>query len=125
MANKNKLSIYLIKSEIFDNEDIFDKPEKIQEFQKYPDGSVAYFVPTYVHEPIWLSSFFHKSGQKDLLQANSRVVLLKRLKINEETRLFALTFGYARFLFKEDVLEEQFGLRIILNSINSICVLES
>jgi uncharacterized protein (TIGR04141 family) len=43
--------------------------------------------------------------------------LLKKLTIDRETRLFALTFGYARFLFKEDVLEEQFGLRIILNSI--------
>ena len=83
VANKNKLSIYLIKHENSDNEDIFDKPEKIQEFQKYPDGSVAYFVPSYVHEPSWLSSFFHKSGQNDLLQANSRVVLLKKLKIDE------------------------------------------
>lgn len=117
MANKNKLSIYLIKSEIIDIEDIFDKPEKIQEFQKYPDGSVAYFVPSYVHEPSWLSSFFHQTGHNDLLQANSRVVLLKKLNIDGEIRLFALTFGYARFLFKDDVLEEQFGLRIILNSI--------
>lgn len=118
MANKNKLSIYLIKSGIIDIEDIFDKPENIQEFQKYPDGSVAYFVPSYVHEPSWLSSFFHKTGHNDLLQANSRVVLLKKLKIDEETKLFALTFGYARFLFKDDILEEQFGLRIILNSIH-------
>ena len=117
MANKNKLSIYLIKSGIIDIEDIFDKPEKIQEFQKYPDGSVVYFVPSYVHEPSWLSSLFHKTGHNDLLQANSRVVLLKKLKIDEETKLFALTFGYARFLFKDDILEEQFGMRIILNSI--------
>lgn len=85
--------------------------------QKYSDGAIAYFVPSDVHEPSWLSSFFHQSGNKLLQQANSRVVLLKKLDINGETRLFALTFGYARFLFKEDVLEEQFGLRIILNSI--------
>ena len=117
MANKNKLSIYLVKSEIIDVENIFDKPENIREFQKYPDGSVAYFVPSYVHEPSWLNSFFHQSGNNELLQSNSRVVLLKKITIGEEARIFALTFGYARFLFKEDVLEEQFGLRIILNSI--------
>ena len=58
MANKNKLSIYLVKSEIVDIADIFDKPDNIQEFQTYPDGSVAYFVPPYVHEPSWLNSFF-------------------------------------------------------------------
>lgn len=117
MATKNKLSIYLLKSEIVNIDDIFDKPDSIQVFQKYPDGSVAYFVPSYVHEPSWLKSFFHKSGHEGLCQANSRVVLLKKLQIGEESRIFALTFGYARFLFKEDVLEEQFGLRIILNSI--------
>ncbi len=117
MANKNKLSIYLVKSEYANTEDIFDKPKSIREFQKYPDGSVAYFVPSNVHEPSWLSDFFHKTGNNELFQANSRVVLLKKLTIGEESRIFALTFGYARFLFKEDVLEEQFGLRIILNSI--------
>ena len=117
MANKNKLSIYLVKEGIDDKDDIFDKPENISELQKYQDGSIAYFVPSYVHEPAWLSSFFHQSGNALLQQANSRVVLLKRLTVDGETRLFALTFGYARFLFKEDVLEEQFGLRIILNSI--------
>ena len=52
-----------------------------------------------------------------LLQANSRVVLIKTLEIDGELRTFALTFGYARFLFREDILEEQFGLRIVLNSI--------
>ena len=82
MANKNKLSIYLVKSEIVNIEDIFDKLENIYEFQKYPDGSVAYFVPSYVHEPSWLNSFFHKSGNNELLQANSRVVLLKKLTKN-------------------------------------------
>ena len=43
--------------------------------------------------------------------------MLKQLSIGNEKRIFALTFGYARFLFKENVLEEQFGLRVILNTI--------
>ena len=99
MANKNKLSIYLIKEGITELDDIFDKPESIKELQVYPNGSVAYFVPSYVHEPSWLNSFFHQSGNNELLQSNSRVVLLKKITIGEETRIFALTFGYARFLF--------------------------
>ena len=67
MANKNKLSIYLVKSNIEDVEDIFENHDKISELEKYPDGSVAYFVPSYVHEPAWLSSFFHCPGN-DLLK---------------------------------------------------------
>ena len=119
MAKKNKLSIYLLKSEISKKEDIFESPAEVHEFQKYGDGSVAYYVPSSVHKPSWLESFFHERDSSDLLQANSRVVLIKRLTIDDEERTFALTFGYARSLFKEDVLEEQFGLKIILNSIET------
>lgn len=117
MANKNKLSIYLLKKDITDPEEIFENNSIIEVFQRYDDGSVAYYVPSYTHEPIWLKSFFHKGADGHLLQANSRVVLLKPMEFEGVSRLFALTFGYARFLFKEDVLEEQFGLRIVLNSI--------
>lgn len=117
MPNKNKLSIYLIKSGITDIDDIFDDIDGIEIFHEYEDGSIAYYVPSHTHEPNWLQSFFHCGADGQLLQANSRVVLLKPLELGGESRIFALTFGYARFLFKEDVLEEQFGLRIVLNSI--------
>ena len=117
MANKNKLSIYLIKSGITSVNDIFDSPDKIRVFQRYSYTSTAYFVPSLTHEPGWLQSFFRRGSDGMLLQSNSRVVLIKTLKIDGELRTFALTFGYARFLFREDILEEQFGLRIVLNSI--------
>lgn len=71
----------------------------------------------YVHAPSWLKSFFLKNDNDDMLQANSRVILLKKKVFENEERVFALTFGYARFLFKANVLEEQFGLRIVLNTI--------
>ena len=99
MANKNKLSIYLIKSHIENVNDIFENSDNISELKRYSDESVAYFVPSYVHEPAWLNSFFHCQGNEFLKQANARVVLLKKLTIDGDTRLFALTFGYARFLF--------------------------
>ena len=110
MANRNKLSIYLIKKGIEDIKDIFDKPNNLRELQKYADKSVAYYVPTNTHKPDWLKSFFLNLDSNNLWQANSRVVLLKRLCFGDEKRIFALTFGYARFLFKDNVLEEQFGL---------------
>lgn len=117
MANKNKLSIYLLKEKISNIEDIFENSDEIQIFQKYDEDFVAYYAPSYVHEPSWVKSFFLQGSNGLLQQANSRVVILKKLLVENEERLFALTFGYARFLFKENVLEEQFGLRIVLNSI--------
>lgn len=117
MANKNKLSIYLVKVGLFEKEDIFEKPEEIDIFTTLTDGSHVYYIPSDVHKPSWLKSFFLQDGNNDMWQANSRVVLIKRITIDNEERVFALTFGYARFLFKTNVLEEQFGLRIVLNTI--------
>ena len=117
MANKNKLSIYLVKAGLFEKEDIFEKPEEIDIFTTLTDGSPVYYIPSDVHKPSWLKSFFLQDGNNDMWQANSRVVLIKRITIDNEEIVFALTFGYARFLFKTNVLEEQFGLRIVLNTI--------
>lgn len=117
MANKNKLSVYLLKSGLFEKDDIFEKPDEIDVFTTLSDGSSVYYKPSDVHKPSWLRNFFLQDGNNDMWQANSRVVLIKRMIIDNEDRVFALTFGYARFLFKANVLEEQFGLRIVLNTI--------
>ena len=117
MANKNKLSVYLVKEGLFEKEDIFENPDELDILETLPDGSPIYYKASYVHAPSWLKSFFLKNDNDDMLQANSRVVLLKKKVFENEERVFALTFGYARFLFKANVLEEQFGLRIVLNTI--------
>ncbi|MDE7406387.1 MAG: TIGR04141 family sporadically distributed protein [Clostridiales bacterium] len=116
MPNKNKLSIYLVKENLVNIEDIFDKPNEIAVLDTLTDGSKVYYKASGIHEPSWMRDFFLKNNN-NLHQANSRVVLLKNISIDGESRIFALTFGYARFLFKPNVLEEQFGLRIILNTI--------
>lgn len=118
---KNKLSIYLIKEEI-EEDKIFDKEKNnVEILKKHSDNKTSYFVPTYIHPPVWLKNFFEMDSEK-LRQANARVVLLDKLTINGKQRIFAIVFGYAKNLFAEDVLEEQFGLKIVLNSvdINSI-----
>ena len=118
---KNKLSIYLIKKEV-EEEKIFDKEKNnIEIFKKHDDNKISYFIPSYIHPPIWLKSFFEMESDV-LKQANSRVVLIDKLNIDGDERIFAVVFGYAKNLFAEDVLEEQFGLKIVLNTadINSI-----
>ena len=41
-ANRNKLSIYLIKSDIDDKDIIFENSKDIRELKKYSDDSIAY-----------------------------------------------------------------------------------
>ena len=114
---KNKLSIYLIKKEINDITDIgaiFKQDMKI--FEDYGENKKAYFLDSFIHEPKWVRNFFNKENSL-LLQANSKIILLVKREYEGENRIFALTFGFAKSLFKENVLEEQFGLKIVLNSV--------
>lgn len=81
MANKNKLSIYLVKEGLFEKEDIFEKPEELDILETLPDGSPIYYKASDIHAPSWLKSFFLRNDNNDMLQANSRVVLLKKERI--------------------------------------------
>lgn len=113
--SKNKLSIYLIKEGI-DEDEIFEKNIGVQELEIYSENKISYYIPSQIHEPNWLKKFFNVEND-DLKQANSRVVLLDKLNIDGTERVFALVFGYAKNFFAKDVLEEQFGLKIVLNTI--------
>lgn len=111
---KLNLSIYLIKEEITEFSDIV---ESSNELVKYSDDAVAYFKPSFSKEPDWLFAFF-RINHDDLKTSNARVLFLKRLHISEnETRIFGITFGYGKTLFKDEIVEEQFGLKIVLNTI--------
>lgn len=121
---KNKLSIYLLKNEILKiesiekikKEDLFEDPDKIEILEKIDDSGIVYYKPSTIVEPSWVRNFFLQK-ETDMLQSSSRAVLIKRVLVNNETLYFALTFGYARFLFKPNVFVEQFGLKIVLNTI--------
>lgn len=112
---KNRLSIYLIKEGIKE-ENIFDETNNVQLLKEYDNNKKLYYLPSWIHSPIWLNAFFNMECN-ELHQANSRAVLIVKLDIDGKKETFALTFGYSKNLFAEDVLEEQFGLKIVLNTV--------
>lgn len=112
---KNKLSIYLIKEGI-DEENIFEKDSNVQSLKEYNSNKKLYYLPSWIHSPIWINGFFGMEC-KELQQANSRAILIDKLNIDDEEKIFALAFGYSKNLFAEDVIEEQFGLKIVLNTV--------
>ena len=105
----------MIKSDITLPDDIFK--DELDVLQEYSQDKIAYYLPSYIKQPDWLENFFNLD-QARLKQANSRVILLVRRPYGIDYRMFAITFGYAKNLFKEGVLEEQFGLKILLNSVD-------
>ncbi len=75
-----------------------------------------YFKQNPSHAPSWVKLFEPTIGtalNKLFNSGTSAVFLLKAGK-----RFFALTFGYGKFLLLADSYEENFGLRVVLNSVN-------
>lgn len=111
---KLNLSIYLVKEEIIDFNDV---QEKGIELIRYNDDKVLYYGPSNIINPKWMKDFFNCIDE-NVKTSNARALLLRKLQTNDgKNRIFALAFGYGKSFFKEDVIEEQFGLKIVLNTL--------
>ena len=127
-----KLSVFLIKSGLIKAEDIIKSDNEIKEYEviiipekkdtQKGNGTPAkkgkfFFKTSFVKTPSWYSLFGNSIDDFDpnnLKTKNISAVLLLEVK----NRVFALTFGYGRSLLNSDSWEEQFGLRVCMNSID-------
>jgi uncharacterized protein (TIGR04141 family) len=115
----NKLTIYLIKSEYADFVDVVEEGTASIEV---PDVGTFYLESSHPRAPSWLSSFFKTTIDEPLarfrlLTASAKGLLLIRLPDGDRFQIFALAFGHGRHLLKDGVVEERFGLKIVLNSV--------
>jgi uncharacterized protein (TIGR04141 family) len=115
MAHKNnKLTIYLIKEKV-----AADKIMKPGAASAVIDGVGTFYAEnSHASQPSWFSDFFGKgtAAPFTLLTASAKGVLLRTMHFEEEIRTFALVFGNGRFLLNEGVVEERFGLKVVLNT---------
>ncbi len=118
MGKKNKLSIYLIKDEFAKDDQKILSPSATL-LKDYPDIGKLYYVPSSINVPRWMDSFFCGSlRDTNIFTSNARAVLLCRIVVaDEKTKTFAITMGYGKNLLAEDVIEEDFGLKVVLNTI--------
>jgi uncharacterized protein (TIGR04141 family) len=118
MAEKtNKLSICLVKAGVEDIDVVQAGCHEVP-----VDGlGVFYTKPSFAHPPEWLLKFFKGQLPDDLpiKTASARGVLVTSLDRDDTTYVFAVLFGNGRHLLNDDVLEERFGLKVVLNSVNS------
>lgn len=117
MGQKNKLSIYLIKDEYKDDDLILKSEKKL--LADLNESGKVYYSPSYKSVPTWVNSFFRgQLGTPEIFTANARAVLLTRVAVAKGiTRFFAITMGYGKYLLEDDVIEEDFGLKVVLNTI--------
>ena len=119
MPKKNKLSIYLIKDEYANDDDKILKGTK-KVLGELEGVGTAYFVPSYINVPKWLKDFYcDKLSSEEIFASNARVVLITRVKVEDEIeKTFAITMGYGKHLLENETVENDFGLKVVLNSIS-------
>ncbi len=119
MIKKRQLKILLLKKEIQD----FSAPiHKDADFTKLPlkksmDWEGKFFLMKSIPKiPSWvdfISPALESRLDEVKTQTSGAVVLIK-----VRNRMFALTFGYGKSLLRPDCFERNFGLRVVLNTVN-------
>ena len=111
--SKNKLSVYLIKQELIEFADIVRKKCE----KTHINGlGIFYYVKSQPSKPPWLRKFFGGHLDESLFKnASSKGVLLTSVKVNGESRIFAIPFGYGWNLLEPGSWESRFGLKVAVN----------
>lgn len=119
MAEKNKLSIYLIKDEFASNDAQILKTT-YNHCVDIDTSSKVYFAPSQNTVPAWMKTFLRGNlDSAPLFISNARAVVITRISIgNEKTKTFAIALGYGKNMLADDVIEEDFGLKVVLNTIS-------
>lgn len=121
MTNKievNKLSIFLIKEDLINHEDILKDFDKLK--SKTLDIGTFYSGESHTIVPAWINNFFGQAlDDIRLFNASTKAVLLVPIQINGSRKLiFAITFGFGWLLLKPGSYEERFGLKTLLNIVD-------
>jgi uncharacterized protein (TIGR04141 family) len=118
MSDKtNRLNIYLIKEEFSSFEEIIKPGHK----EHAIDGvGMFYLQDSHAKTPSWLKDFFlnELDGKFALFSAGAKALLAVSIPWNGGSRLFAIAFGYGRLILTDGVVEERFGLKVVLNSVD-------
>lgn len=115
---KHALTVYLVKEGKDLSQTIPDyETLNHQTFQAGDQAYELYSKETFPRTPKW-ANFLPDDVDKDLLgKASSPGAILLTTVAG---RQYALTFGSGRFFLDEDAREEDFGLKIVLNSVEKV-----
>lgn len=110
------ITLFLIKPGLDLNDVIKGNPHRIAVRLDERHSADLYVKPSIPVRPQWLELFQGRGNlPPDLWNQHSAAVLLVRTR----RRLFALTYGYGRMLLQPGSWEEDFGLKVTLNSIGA------
>jgi uncharacterized protein (TIGR04141 family) len=114
----NKLNIYLIKPSIENFDDII--VDGATRFHIDGVGEFA-FQDSHQDVPDWMRKFFGAAllGKANIFAASARALLVVPIQHSGGTVTFVVAFGNGRYLLKDGTIEERFGLKVALNSVDA------
>lgn len=114
------LTVFLLKEHIKTVDEAVKEDANAQRYQINPDlpyTGALYVGDTKNHPPSWLS--FVNTGLIDQLDVSPNVSTSAVLLIEMASRIFAITFGYGRYLLEPESCEIDFGLKVALNAVDA------
>jgi uncharacterized protein (TIGR04141 family) len=112
----NKLTIYLIKGAYSSGTKCIKN--HVKPIVLRPIGSF-YTEPSASKTPTWVKGFFNERIQQAIIfTANAKGVLLTSTTYKRKKIVFAVCFGLGHNLLRPESVEESFGLKVTLNSVD-------
>jgi uncharacterized protein (TIGR04141 family) len=112
------LSVFLLKDSFADYEQAIKEVETLKscDIAIGRDKARLYHKQNPIHMPKWVKLFERHgvAALNELRNTGTSAVLFCR----HNKKVFALTFGYGRAMLKQECYEENFGLRIVLNTVD-------
>ena len=113
----HSLNILLLKTTIFSYKDALKDESQVhcEEIDNLSCKGFFCYKQNPSKPPKWLALFSSElQSEARLFSSGSAAVFI----VEANSRFFALCFGYGRYLLKDDCFEENFGLKVVLNSVN-------
>jgi uncharacterized protein (TIGR04141 family) len=118
MARLN-ITSYLLKAEYHDFRDVIREDIEVEHYQlkeEYNLNGLIVVGYTSMNSPQWLQLL--QSGSNgdlpELLNSSTRAILFVR----SNERIFAFPFGFGRYLLKDEAIVKDFGIKVVLNSVD-------
>ena len=125
---KTNISVYLAKSGMTPEDIVVGMSSKggarrrgrkePPERQEIEGVGTLYYRQSWQHSPAWVADFFGNTIDADAFCTSSASAALL-VPVGE--RILAITFGQGRHLLDAGVMEERFGLKVVLNSCEDSC----
>lgn len=116
----DSVSIFQIKSDITDPDDILVDRDGLWSHHVRIGREMLgmlYLRETILKRPTWIGYFENLVDFTDARVETGSLAAV--LLVKRGARLYAVTFGYGRYLLYDGVIEPRFGLRVTLNAIES------